>query len=69
MIIQSGNDASVALAELVAGSEEAFAVLMNREAERLGMKNTHFTNATGLPDAQHYTPARDLAQLAKAIIR
>jgi len=68
MIIQSGNDASVALAELVAGSEEAFAVLMNREAERLGMKNTHFTNATGLPDEQHYTTARDLAQLAKAII-
>jgi len=68
MIIQSGNDASVALAEVVAGSEESFAVLMNREAQRLGMTNTHFTNATGLPDPQLYTTARDLAKLAKAII-
>jgi D-alanyl-D-alanine carboxypeptidase (penicillin-binding protein 5/6) len=69
MIIQSGNDASVALAELVAGSEEAFAVLMNREAQRLGMKNSRFTNSTGMPDEQHYTTARDLGLLAKAIIR
>ncbi len=69
MIVQSGNDASVALAELIAGSEEAFAALMNREAERLGMAHSHFTNATGLPDEQHYTTARDLALLATAIIR
>ena len=53
MIVQSGNDACIALAELVAGSEEAFAQLMNREAQRLGMKNTHFTNATGLPHREH----------------
>lgn len=69
MIIQSGNDACVALAELVAGSEESFVHLMNREAERLGMKNTHFTNASGLPDPQLYTTARDLAILASALIR
>ncbi len=69
MIIQSGNDASVALAELVAGSEDAFAALMNREAERLGMKNTHFMNSSGMPDAQHYTTARDLALLAASIVR
>jgi D-alanyl-D-alanine carboxypeptidase (penicillin-binding protein 5/6) len=69
MIIQSGNDACVALAELIAGSEEAFAHLMNREAERLGMRNTHFTNASGLPDENLYTTARDLALLASALIR
>lgn len=69
LIIQSGNDASVALAELVAGSEEAFAVLMNREAQRLGMANTHFANASGMPDPQHYTTAQDLSVLAAAIIR
>ncbi len=69
MIVQSGNDASVALAEHVAGSEEAFAELMNREAKRLGMTNSHFVNATGLPDPNHYTTARDLARLSAALIR
>jgi D-alanyl-D-alanine carboxypeptidase (penicillin-binding protein 5/6) len=69
MIVQSGNDACIALAEAVAGSEEAFAAMMNREAQRLGMKNTHFMNSTGLPDPQHYASARDLATLAQAVIR
>ena len=69
VIVQSGNDACVALAELIAGSEEAFAALMNREAKRLGLTNTHFTNSTGLPDPQLYTTARDLATLASAIVR
>ncbi|OIQ84619.1 D-alanyl-D-alanine carboxypeptidase DacC precursor [mine drainage metagenome] len=69
MIIQSGNDACIALAEGIASSEEIFADLMNREAARLGMKNTHFVNATGLPDPNHYTTARDLSLLAAALIR
>ena len=69
MIVQSGNDACIALAELIAGSEEAFAQTMNREAQRLGMKDTHFVNSTGLPDAKHYSTAYDLALLAIAIIR
>jgi D-alanyl-D-alanine carboxypeptidase (penicillin-binding protein 5/6) len=69
LIIQSGNDAAVALAEHLAGSEEAFAALMNRQAQRLGMKGTHFVNSTGLPDPNHYSTARDLALLASAIIR
>ncbi|MBL8386151.1 MAG: D-alanyl-D-alanine carboxypeptidase [Burkholderiales bacterium] len=69
MIVQSGNDACVALAELISGSEEAFAAAMNREAQRLGMKNTSFRNSTGLPDPQHYTTAADLSVLAGAIIR
>lgn len=69
MIIQSGNDASVALAEYVAGTEEAFADLMNRFARRLGMKNSHFVNATGLPAEEHYVTARDIALLSQAIIR
>jgi D-alanyl-D-alanine carboxypeptidase (penicillin-binding protein 5/6) len=69
MIVQSGNDASVALAEAIAGSEEVFALLMNKEAARLGMKNTQFRNATGLPDPEHFTTARDLAMLATALIR
>jgi D-alanyl-D-alanine carboxypeptidase (penicillin-binding protein 5/6) len=69
VIIQSGNDACVALAELIAGSEELFAQMMNREAQRLGLKGTHYINATGLPDPQHYTTARDLSVLATAIIR
>ena len=68
MIIQSGNDASIALAEGIGGTEEAFAEKMNKEAARLGMKNTHFMNATGLPDAQHYTTAYDLSLLATALI-
>ena len=69
IIVQSGNDACVAISELIAGSEEAFAALMNREAQRLGMRNTNFTNSTGLPDPQLYTTANDLALLASAIIR
>ncbi len=69
MIIQSGNDACVALAEHIAGSEEAFVHLMNREAQRLGMRNTQFTNTSGLPDDSLYTTARDLAVLASALIR
>ena len=69
MIIQSGNDACVALAELIAGSEENFAQMMNKEAQRLGMKGTSFRNAAGLPDPNHYTTARDLATLAGALIR
>ncbi|HYL23236.1 MAG TPA: D-alanyl-D-alanine carboxypeptidase family protein [Burkholderiales bacterium] len=69
MEIQSGNDACIALAESVAGSEEVFVQMMNREAQRLGMANTHFMNATGLPDAQHYSTARDLYTLAAALIR
>jgi len=69
MIIQSGNDACVALAEHVAGSEEAFASLMNHYAEMLNMTGTNFVNSTGLPDPQHYTTARDIALLSAAIIR
>jgi D-alanyl-D-alanine carboxypeptidase (penicillin-binding protein 5/6) len=69
MIIQSGNDATVALAEAVSGSEEAFATLMNQEAARLGLKNTHFVNSTGLPDPTHVTTTRDLALLAKRLIQ
>ena len=68
MIIQSGNDASIALAEGIAGTEMQFADMMNKEAQRLGMKNTHFMNATGLPDAQHYTTAKDLSILATSLI-
>ena len=69
MIVQSGNDATIALAELIAGSEDVFAQMMNREAQRIGMKNTNFTNASGWPDAKHYSTARDLATLAAALIR
>ena len=69
MIVQSGNDACVTLAEAIAGSEESFAQMMNREAQRLGMKNSNFVNSTGLPDPQLYTTARDLSLLASALIR
>ena len=69
IIIQSGNDASKAIAEHMAGSEAGFAKLMNAEAQRLGMKNTQFVNPTGLPDPAHKTSARDLAMLARAIIK
>lgn len=69
MIVQSGNDACVALAEAISGSEEAFVQRMNLEAKRLGLNDTHFVNATGLPDPQHYSTASDLAKLAQAIIR
>jgi len=68
MIIQSGNDACVALAEHIAGSEEAFASLMNHYADVLQMTCTHFMNSTGLPDPQHYTTARDIVLLSAAII-
>jgi len=68
MIVQSGNDASMALAELVAGSESAFAERMNAEAKRLGLANTRFMNATGLSQPQHYASAEDLARLAAALI-
>lgn len=69
IVIQSGNDASIAVAEHVAGSEEAFAELMNQYAAKLGMKNTHYTNAPGLPHPDHYTTAYDLALLGRALIR
>jgi len=68
IIIQSGNDASVALAEHIAGSEETFADLMNRAAEKLSMANSRFQNATGLPHPEHYSSAHDMARLARAII-
>lgn len=68
IVIQSGNDASVAMAEHIAGSEGAFADLMNQHATLIGMKNSHFSNATGLPTENHYTTAFDLALLAEAII-
>jgi D-alanyl-D-alanine carboxypeptidase (penicillin-binding protein 5/6) len=69
MIIQSGNDACIALAEAVSGSEEAFVATMNREAQRLGLTQTRFANTTGLTDAQHYSTALDLARLTQALIR
>ncbi len=68
VIIQSGNDASVALAEHVAGDEATFAAMMNQQAKQLGMNNTHFVNSMGLPDDNHYTTARDLAKLTRAVI-
>jgi D-alanyl-D-alanine carboxypeptidase (penicillin-binding protein 5/6) len=69
MIVQSGNDASVALAEHVAGTEETFAEVMNQLAAELGMTNTHYRNSTGLPAENHYTSAADIAKLAGALIR
>ncbi len=69
MIIQSGNDASVALAEFVAGSEDNFVPLMNAHAKNLGLGGTHFINSTGLPHADHYTTPTDMAKLAAALIR
>lgn len=68
VIIQSGNDASVALAEFIAGSEGAFVDIMNQQAKILGMTGTHFENATGLPKPDHFSTAHDLALLARAII-
>ena len=68
LIIQSGNDASVALAEHIANNESAFVELMNQHADRLKMSATHFNNSTGWPDKDHYTTARDLAKLSQAII-
>ena len=69
MIIQSGNDAAIALAEHLGGSEATFAELMTREVKRLGMRNSRFRNATGLPDADHYTTPSDIALLSRAMIR
>ncbi|MBM4200648.1 MAG: D-alanyl-D-alanine carboxypeptidase [Gammaproteobacteria bacterium] len=69
MIVQSGNDASVALAEHVSGDEAVFAQMMNQHAERLGMKNTRYKNSMGLPDPEHYATARDMALLSAALIR
>ena len=69
MIVDSGNDAAVTLAVNIAGSEAGFVDMMNQEAKRLDMKNTHFTNPTGIPEAEHYSSAFDLAVLAAAIIR
>ncbi len=69
MVISSGNDASVALAEHIGGAEETFAQLMNQYAEILGMKNSHFRNATGMPAEEHYTSASDMVLLAQALIR
>ena len=68
VIVQSGNDAAVALAEGVGGTEESFAELMNEKARQLGMAHSHFVNATGMPDPQHYSTAHDLATLAVALI-
>lgn len=69
MIVQSGNDACIALAEAISGSEDAFVQVMNKQARRLGMKNTRFANSTGLPHPEHYSTAHDLALLAAAMIR
>ena len=68
MIVQSGNDASIALAERIGGDEHAFAEIMNQNAQRLGMQNTHFVNSMGLPDPNHYASTRDLAVLTRALI-
>lgn len=69
IIVQSGNDACIVLAEGIAGSEEGFVAMMNAMAKRLGMRNTHYTNSTGLPDPKLFTTARDLTVLVKALIR
>ncbi len=69
MIIQSGNDATVALAEQIAGTEGSFAALMNTYAQQLGLTHSHFANSTGLPDKEHYTTARDIVRVARALIR
>ena len=69
MIVQSGNDACIALAEAIGGSEDVFAQMMNGEAQRLGLKDTNFMNSNGLPHAQHYSSARDMYLLASALIR
>ncbi len=68
MIIQSGNDASIALAEFIGGNEEGFVTLMNEYAQRLGLKNTHYMNSTGLPEERHYSSARDIIHIAYALI-
>src|SRR5690606_26094802 len=68
IVISSGNDASLAVAEYLAGSDSAFADVMNQHAKTLGMTNTHFVNSHGLPDPNHYTTARDMALLSRAIV-
>ena len=69
LIVESGNDAAIALAELVSGTEESFVDTMNKEAARMGLTGTHFANATGLPDPQHYSTAADMAKLTATLIR
>lgn len=69
LIIQSGNDAAIALAEAIGGSEDQFATMMNQQAKKLGMTASHYMNSTGLPDKEHYTTANDLALMAEALIR
>ena len=69
IVIQSGNDAAVAVSEYLGGSEQGFAQIMNHYAEQLGMKNTHYMDASGMPDPQHHTSARDIATLSRALIR
>jgi len=69
IIVDSGNDACVALAEYIAGDENTFANLMNQQAELLGMRNTHFVDSTGLPDPNHYSSARDMAMLGRALVK
>ncbi|MFC1748151.1 D-alanyl-D-alanine carboxypeptidase family protein [Pseudomonadota bacterium] len=69
LIVQSGNDATVALAEHIAGAEEVFATMMNQTATALGMNDSHFVNSTGLPEEEHYTTASDMATLARALVR
>ncbi|MGP4847975.1 D-alanyl-D-alanine carboxypeptidase family protein, partial [Marinobacter sp. 1Y8] len=69
IIIQSGNDASKAMAEHIAGSEASFAILMNEQAQKIGMENSNFVNATGMPDEGHLASALDLSKLARAIIK
>lgn len=69
MVVQSGNDATIALAQYVAGSEAGFVQLMNAEAKRLGLARTHFSNATGLPEPDHYSSPEDIARLTRALIR
>src|SRR5262245_35672427 len=69
IVIQSGNDAAVAVAEYLGGSEQGFAQIMNHYAQELGMKNTHYMDASGMPDPEHHTTARDIATLSRALIR
>lgn len=69
VVVQSGNDASIALAEYIAGSEQIFADLMNKQAQALGLTGSRFTNSTGLPDANHYMTAYDIAKMSRALIR
>ena len=69
IVVQSGNDATVALAEHIAGSEHAFADLMNEQAAAMGLKDTHFVNASGLPHPEHFTTAYDIALLIRHLIK